>query len=92
VDLVQRRDTVARLDLGHALAHRDDVAGDLEAERVRKRDREPRGAVPHIDVDVVHRARAHADERLACPGLGIRHLVVTEDVRRPVLVEADGVH
>ena len=92
VNLEQRRDAVTRSDLGHALADSDDVAGDLEAERVRQRDRQPGGAVPHVDVDVVDRARAHAEERLPRAGLGVRHLLVPEHLGRPVLVEADRVH
>ena len=54
----------------YARAQRGHLAGDLEAERVRRAERQARGAVPHVEVDVVDGAGADAHQRLAGARLG----------------------
>ena len=65
--------------------------GAVGAERVRLGPR--RLAQPDPDVDVVERAGAHADERLARPGLGHRHVAIHEhDLGAALLVDPHGAH
>ena len=43
-------------------------------------------------VEVIQRARAHADEHLAGIELRIGRVLVPQDLRSAVLVESDGLH
>src|SRR5439155_7552055 len=65
--LARVSDTVARLDMHHALAHRLDGARTLHAQPQRQLVRIQAGAV--VDVDVVDTAGRMADAHLAGTGL-----------------------
>src|SRR5262245_36530980 len=92
VDLVERRDPVVHGDLGHVRPDGGDLAGDLEAESVRERQRQPRRAVSHVDVDVVDRACPDAYERLARPRLGNADVLEAQDADVAEFVEPDRLH
>ena len=47
---------------------------------------------PLPEIEMVERARAHADEHLARREHRIRRVLVAEDVGPAVLMEADGFH
>ena len=65
-------------------------AGAVGAEDARLRNR--RKTFPNPDVEVVQACGAQRDEDLTRPGLGIRHVLVAEDIGAAVLVDANRLH
>ncbi len=83
-------DPVADVQPRHAFAERRDHPGAVRAEDPRLRNR--REALPNPDVEMVEAGGPELDQRLARPRLGIGDVLVAEDVRPSVLVDANGFH
>ncbi len=83
-------DPVADLDFRHAVAQGRDHAGAVRTEDPRLRNR--RESLPNPDVEMVEAGGSELDERLARTRLGIGDVLVAEDVRPSVLVDANGFH
>ena len=83
-------DALAELEAGHAVAERLDDAGSVGAEDARFRHRRQPFSDP--DVEMVQPGGAEADEHLARPGLGIRHLLEHEHLGAAVVVDPDRAH
>jgi hypothetical protein len=77
----------------HAVVRaRCDLAGDVRAEDVGKRELHPLDAAPVPDVEMIQGTRADADDSVAALQLGIRRILVTEHFWRSVLVKPDSLH
>ena len=83
-------DLVALGEAVDALAEPDDDAGAVRAEDPRLR----RGGKPAAqpDVEMVERGRPETDRDLAGPGLRVGRVLVAQDLRPAVLVDADRLH
>ena len=88
----QRHHAVADLPALDALAELGDPADDLEAEDERRLDREARGALADVDVEVVERAGRDVDQHLARAGPRVGNVFEPKHVDSAELVEHDRLH
>src|SRR5205085_9851086 len=84
----------ARGPLLHALTHRIHHAGAINAWD--EREDRPAGALvartqAHVE-DAIDSRGMHANSNLALAGLGVRHIVVTESLRRTETADHDRLH
>ena len=86
----ERHHAVAFSPLFHALANGRDPADDLEPEDERRLDREARGALAHVDVEVVECAGEDVEQDLARARARRRHVLELQHVRPAELVKDDG--
>ena len=88
----ERVDAVAGLPALDAAADLLDVAGDLDAERVREVDGKARDPFADVDVEVVQGAGPDPDRHLAGARLRVVDLLQLEDIRVAELVEPYRLH
>jgi hypothetical protein len=69
-----------------------DLARELAAQDMGKADRDPRGARPNIDIDMVHPGGAYAHQRFAGPGDGGLCFFADQHVGAAVLVKPADFH
>src|SRR5205085_4835879 len=84
--------TLADLHGGHGGANLDHVARDVTAGPEGQGRLERRDALAHEEIEVIQRARLHADEHLVRRDLRIGDVVVPELVGTAELVEREGLH
>jgi len=83
-------DAVADAESVDAGTERFDDASAVRPQDPRFRHR--RKPLPHPHVQVVHRGSCEADQHFALAGLRVGHVLVAQDLRAAVLVDADRLH